>query len=291
MAKTTGRVPVPLRVRLQRFIKTPKAYALGALIVLTLVGSRTTYGHHAISHALIAVGTAIGFDGLVALVMKRPLTVSTGGVITALIVVDVLSSMTPIVLVVVATVLALASKHLVKQGRKPLFNPAAVGLLIVALVFSQAESWWAAMPNDPLGLVGLLLAVGVFVAVRVKKYAQVLAFLGTYFAFVGVLALAHGGLASATPADALRPPFVNAALFLGFFMLTDPPTSPGVVGEQIAFAVVSALVAVSVYAVMGGLVYLFVGLLAGNGLAALLTYRRRQSRSAGRGMRPQAVDG
>lgn len=278
MAKHTGAKPTPTAKRLLRFIKTPKAYALGGLVLLTLVGSSTAYGAHAISHAIIAVVTALIFDALVARVMERPVTFSTGGVITALIVADVLSNMTPAYLIMMATVLALSSKHLLKQGRKPLFNPAAVGLLVTAVVFSGAESWWAAMPNDPVWYVLLMLAIGVFVTIRVKKYGQVLVFLGTYFTLVLAMGLAHLGLSSATPADALRAPFVNSALFLGFFMLTDPPTSPGTLSEQVPFAVVSALVAVAIYAAFGGLVYLLLGLLSGNGLAALFTYRRRLSR-------------
>lgn len=293
MAKHNGSNPnpVPMGKRLQRFMKTPKAYGLGGLILLTVAGSRTAYGAHAIPHAIIAVMTAVIFDALVARVLGRKVTFSTGGVITAMIVADVLSSMTPVYLIVIATVLALSSKHLLKQGRKPLFNPAAVGLLVTALVFSAAESWWAAMPNDPIWYMPIMVAVGVVVAVRAKKYVQVLTFLGTYFTLVLVMALGHLGLASATPADALRAPFINSALFLGFFMLTDPPTSPGTIREQVPFAIVSAGVAVGIYAVMGGLVYLLLGLLAGNGLAALFTYRRRVAPIWGqRRVTPEAVD-
>ncbi|NMP24861.1 hypothetical protein HIJ39_21375 [Sulfobacillus sp. DSM 109850] len=266
-----------LTTRFRRFVRTPKGHVLGALILLTGVGSRTPYGAHAIPHALIAVAAAVLFDAAVAKVMERKVTFSIGGVITALIVTDVLSSITPVYLIMLTTVLALSFKHLLKQGRKPLFNPAAAGLLATALVFSGAESWWASMPNDPMWVVLLMLAAGIFVAVRVKKYLPVLVFLGTYFTAILAMALLHWGLPSATPADALRAPFVNAALFVAFFMLTDPPTSPGTVKEQVPFAIISALVAVAVYDLMGGLVYLLVGLLVGNGLTAIRARQRRKA--------------
>ena len=250
--------------RLVRFAKTPKGHVTGGLVLLTMVAGLTPVGHAAVPHAIEAVAPAIAFDWLVALVLRRSATFSSGGVITALIVADVLSGLTPPYVVVLTTVIALASKHLLKRGRKPVFNPAAVGLLVSLGLFSGAQSWWAGMPLMTWWHVPILLAVGAFVAVRVRKYPQVLAFLGTYVILLLAMAAGHLGLASATPADALRTPFVNAALFLSFFMLTDPPTTPATTRGQVQFAVIVATVSVAVYAEIGGLAYLLVGLLAGN---------------------------
>lgn len=249
---------------LKRFVKTPKGHVLGALILLTLVGSLTTQGRMGIPHALAAAATGVIFDAAVAKIFKRKVTFSIGGLITGLIVADVLSGLNSIPVVVLTTGIALASKHLLKRGRKPIFNPAAVGLLAAVGIFSAAESWWAGMALTPVWDLLLMLAVGIFVAVRVKKYTQVLTFLATYFALMLVMALMHWGLASATPADALREPFVNSALFLAFFMLTDPPTTPSTNPGQILFAFATGIVSVLMYMLFGGLTYLLVGLLAGN---------------------------
>ncbi|WP_256217311.1 RnfABCDGE type electron transport complex subunit D [Paenibacillus sp. OV219] len=64
--------------------------------------------------------------------------------------------------------------------------------------------------------------------------------------------------------DALRSPFINAALFFGFFMLTDPPTSPAKTMDQILFGVIAAVTGAVIYGIYGGLLYLLIGLLAGN---------------------------
>lgn len=253
-----------LWTRFRLFTKTPKAYALGALIVLTLAGGTTSSGRHGLTHAWEAAVAAVIFDVLVALVLRRKVTFSTGGVITALIVAGVLSGLTPGYVVVLTTVLALASKHLLKRGRKPIFNPAAVGLLISLAVFQSAQSWWDGMPLMSWWHVVLLLVVGTFVAIKVHKYPQVLVFLGTYFSLILAMAIYHVGLPSATPADALRAPLVNAAVFMGFFMLTDPPTTPGSLQGQVQFSVIVAVVAVAIFAKVGGLAYLLAGLLAGN---------------------------
>lgn len=266
--------------RLVRFAKTPKGHVTGALVLLTMVAGLTPIGHAAVPNVVAAVAAAIVFDGLVALVLRRAATFSVGGVITALIVAGVLSGLTPTYVVIVTTVVALASKHILKRGRKPVFNPAAVGLLVSLGLFSSAQSWWAGMPLMTWWHLPILLAVGAFVAVRTRKYSQVLAFLGTYVILLVAMAAIHVGLPSATPADALRPPFINAALFLAFFMLTDPPTTPATLREQLQFAVVVASVSVVVYALVGGLAYLPVGLLAGNLWTVWLAWASR--RSAGR---------
>lgn len=199
---------------------------------------------------------------------------------------DVLSGLTPAYVVVLTTLIALASKHILKRGRKPIFNPAAVGLLVSLGLFSTAQSWWAGMPLMSWWHVVMLLAVGTFVAVRVKKYAQVLTFLGTYLVLIAAMAVFHLGLSSATPADALRTPFINAALFLGFFMLTDPPTTPGTVRGQVQFSVIVAFVAVLVYSRVGGLAYLLAGLLAGN----LWTVWASRGRKSMRAVAPSAPE-
>ncbi len=210
----------------KRFLKTPKGRVLSALVPLTLLAGLFRPGPIGLLHAVVAEATALVVDAGVAWVLKRKVGWSSGGLITGLLVADVLSSLTPLYLVSVITAVALASKHLLKRGRKPLFNPAGVGLLVGLWGFSTAQSWWAGLSMLPAWGLPALLAAGIFVAIRVKKSPQVLTFLGTYFFLLLVMAVFHLGLPSDTPADALRVPFINSALFLGFFMLTDPPTSP-----------------------------------------------------------------
>ncbi|MBO7743773.1 RnfABCDGE type electron transport complex subunit D [Paenibacillus sp. MWE-103] len=108
---------------------------------------------------------------------------------------------------------------------------------------------------------GLLLLIGGYLITnRVRKYPQIFAFFGTYF----LLQLLLGYLQLGDTADALRPPIINATLFFGFFMLTDPPTSPAKTRDQIWFGIIAAATAAIVYGLYGGLMYLFIGLMAGN---------------------------
>jgi Na+-translocating ferredoxin:NAD+ oxidoreductase RnfD subunit len=69
-------------------------------------------------------------------------------------------------------------------------------------------------------------------------------------------------------AELFRAPFVQSTLFLACFMLTDPPTSPGRVGDQIWYGVLVALASVLAQLGGAGQAYLLVGLLLGNATLA-----------------------
>jgi Na+-transporting NADH:ubiquinone oxidoreductase subunit NqrB len=162
--------------------------------------------------------------------------------------------------VAATSVIAVLSKYVLVRKKKPIFNPAAFGLLLSIVLMRSGQSWWGAFGDFPAWTIGFLLIGGYLVTNRVNKFPQVLSFLGTYFIVLLAMGIMHVGDA----ADALRPPFINASLFFALFMLTDPPTSPAKTREQIVFGVLSALVGAVVYGVFGGLMYLFIGLLAGN---------------------------
>ncbi|WP_053959658.1 RnfABCDGE type electron transport complex subunit D [Sulfobacillus thermosulfidooxidans] len=261
MTRPAKKIPQPSWIR---FFKTPKGYVLVALIVLSIIAGIFSPGPQEWLLIFTASATALITEAVIALALHRSVTLSTSALITALIISDVLSVVTPLYLVMLTTVIALGSKHLLKRGRKPFFNPAAFGLLCSLLLFHTPQSWWAALSLLPPYSVLILLIAGIVVAVRVKKYVQVLAFLGTYFSLLLIMALFHVGLPSDTPGDALRVPFVNSALFMAFFMVTDPPTTPSSIRNQIPFSVIVASIAVAIFAVFGGLAYLFIGLLVGN---------------------------
>lgn len=197
---------------------------------------------------------------------------SDGALITGMIVGGVLSPAVPWYLVMFTTVVALLSKHMLKNKRKPLFNPAAVGLFIGATLFAAGESWWIGLSMNPAWMTVFLLAGGWLIADRINKMPLVFAFLGTYmliFLLMGLIGVSGAG-------EGLRAPYISAALFLAFFMLTDPPTSAARYRDQIYSGILAALVCGAAYLYLNRLTYLLVGLLVANGWNAIAaTYHRR----------------
>ncbi len=260
-------------------MKTPKGLVLLILGLIALVASILTPSILLDNMVNIAVAsaTALVIDYLVGRFYDKKRGFSNGGLITAWIVAMVLSSVTPIYVVMATTAIAVASKHIFRVKRKPIFNPAAVGLLISTYLFSSMQSWWAAMTMLPNATMILLAVALVIIARRVKKVPQVLGFLASYLVIVVFFLLFKQTNTEAL--FALENPMANSALFLAAFMLTDPPTSPAKPRAQVVFGVITGAVSLLTYLILPGeLIYLFVGLLVANGLHFLKIqlYDKRQ---------------
>jgi hypothetical protein len=78
----------------------------------------------------------------------------------------------------------------------------------------------------------VLLVAGIWVVDRLNKLPLVFAFLGAYFAIFSAVSRVN----AAAVAEMFRDPFVQSAIFLAFFMLTDPPTSPNRYQDQVGAA-------------------------------------------------------
>ena len=243
-----------------KFTMTPKIYIMAVLLILALVGAANPADSKGILNIGVAVFAASVLDLMVGLFQNRNRLFPDAGIITGLIIALVLGSNVSWYITLIATVIALLSKHIIKIKRKPFFNPAAFGLLAVFLLFSSDQSWWGAFTSLPSWFLFAILVIGFLVTDRVNKFPQVLAYLSVYFG----LALITGFLGSTTAGDLLRNPLINSALFLAFFMLTDPPTSPSSTRDQIIFGVIAGGVTAGIYLEFGGLVFFLIGLLVAN---------------------------
>ncbi|HTE84781.1 MAG TPA: RnfABCDGE type electron transport complex subunit D [Dehalococcoidia bacterium] len=247
--------------RLRRFLRSPKGYLILVLIGLAVLAAPSTV----MASAATCLAAAILGAGAVELACvrleERLWRIPSSALLSGLIVGLVLSAQEPWYVAASAGVFAIASKHLLRRHRSHIFNPAAVGLLAVFFLFSNGQSWWGAFANLPLASVIVVLAGGMLVSNRANKLPASLAFLGTYVSlFTLVAILGHG----ADVADVFRAPFVNMAVFFGFMMLTDPPTSPLRFPAQVWFGVSVAVVCFGAFVATHGLYYLLAGGLVGN---------------------------
>lgn len=247
------------------FYNTPKGFVLFVLLLIALISVFSTKGiaFNALFNLFIGAVTAGILDLIVGLLYTRKRLFSSGGIITGVLVAMVLSSFTPWYIVAATTAIALISKHVLRVKRKPVLNPAAVGLLLSTYLFSSMQSWWGGFTTLPTWTLVFLVAGGILVAIRTKKVPQVLSFLVSYIVMCLIFYLVKQ-----TSTDALyglENPMLNSALFLGAFMLTDPPTSPSRRMEQVIFGALTGVISVGVYLIYPSeLTYLFIGLLSAN---------------------------
>ena len=117
-----------------------------------------------------------------------------------------------------ASVWAMASKYIFAVGRKHVFNPAAFGVVLPALLLNQPATWWVA-GNLPLLPVVL---IGGFLIVRKLRRLDLVA---TFMAVVLVTILAT--TAPAQDVMAISETLKSSPLFFfAFIMLTEPLTAP-----------------------------------------------------------------
>jgi Na+-translocating ferredoxin:NAD+ oxidoreductase RnfD subunit len=243
-----------------RFWRTPKAWLLLAFAPLLLLGARAEGWQAALPHVLMAVAGACAVD-LVALRIRRGAWGwPTSALLSGLIVGFVLGPETPPMVTFAVGVLASASKYLLATRRGHIFNPAALALWLSVVLAATDQSWWGALPDVAWPWLPVLAVGGVLVTDRLDKLPLVLSFLGIYFGLFTVVAFGDPVRVS----EMFRAPFVQAALFLAFFMLTDPPTSPARRADQVWIGALVGVVSVLAQVLGAGQSYLLIGLLAGN---------------------------
>jgi ferredoxin-NADP reductase/Na+-translocating ferredoxin:NAD+ oxidoreductase RnfD subunit len=159
--------------------------------------------------------------------------------ITALILALILPPAAPTELMAVgglilASVVAIASKFVLAIGRKHIFNPVAIGVAASALLLDQPATWWV---GGNLTLMPLVLIGGLLVVRKVQRFDMV----GSYI--LANLAVTLVTTSAGQYGDALTQSLLySPLLFAGFAMLTEPLTAPQAKAARIAYgAIVGAL--------------------------------------------------
>ncbi len=126
------------------------------------------------------------------------------------------------------SVLSIGSKYVFALGKKHVFNPAAFGVAIGALLFPHTASWWV---GGNLFLLPFVLVGGLLITRKIRRFDLVLTF--------GVVALLTIMFTAQTGSGVL---FVQQTLlhtsffFLSLVMLTEPLTMPPQKWLRMAYA-------------------------------------------------------
>jgi glycine betaine catabolism B len=141
---------------------------------------------------------------------------------------------------ILACVVAIASKFVLAIGRKHIFNPVAIGVAACALLLDQPATWWV---GGNLTLLPFVLIGGLLVVRKVQRFDMV----GTYILAnlaVTLLTTSAGQYGEALAQSLLYSPL----LFAGFAMLTEPLTAPQARAPRIVYgAIVGALCSPSIH--------------------------------------------
>jgi Na+-translocating ferredoxin:NAD+ oxidoreductase RnfD subunit len=256
-----------------RAARTAKGQMLAIFAVLLAIAIPVSGGSALLPNLAAAVVPACLIDGAWMSISARRLRFPTSAVLSSLFVFSILSVEESWLVVAWTSCFAVLSKRIVRTEREHIFNPAALALVWAPIAFGSGESWWGAFGDISWLWIVVLAAAGIYLTDRLNKFPLVLTFLAAYFAFFTVASV----FSPHTVAEMFREPFLQAALFLAFFMLTDPPTSPNRYLDQFWFGLLAALTAGAAQVLGAGQTYLLIGVLVPNAVLAVVRYARRQS--------------
>lgn len=143
---------------------------------------------------------------------------------------------------IVVGIIAMFSKNFIRFSNRHIFNPAGFGLLVGAIIFGYAISWWAVswqqfrIHNSEFIIYFLiLLSPSLISSYRMGRYRITVAFLLTYFVLIFLPNTKYLIL------NTILDPTI---LFFSIVMLAEPLTSPNNHMKQILFGVFVALVSI-----------------------------------------------
>jgi ferredoxin-NADP reductase len=144
-------------------------------------------------------------------------------------------SLSGYLLLAFAGAIAMLSKYILVYRKWHIFNPAAFGATVSALVLNHYASWWVGT-----GFITPLIVIGGLLVLRkTKRFTMVFTFI--VIAIAAIAAEAYLNQSSPHLAHVIRLSFVSTPLlFLATVMLTEPLTSPRHKSNYIPYAALVA---------------------------------------------------
>jgi len=212
-------------------LRDPRLTLLVALSAWTILGQEILYFNRSPLQITMALLTCSLLDVILGLVTARKFLAPLSGAITGLSLGILLESY-DLKIFVVASVWAIASKHLIKVKGQHIFNPSNFGV-VAAILLSHGVATVA--PGSQWGgdfrYAVIIFTIGMIMMWRVNRLPLVLGWL-TGYALMGLLrmAIGQGGLIF------VLGPLTGAEFTLfTFSMIPDPKTSPSEKHSQIAW--------------------------------------------------------
>lgn len=133
-----------------------------------------------------------------------------------------------------AATLTMASKYILAIGKKHIFNPVAIAVVLTAFVLGDSASWWiATLPMLPVVLAGGLLLVK-----KIQRADLFFSFLAT----ASVVILTFAAFSGTNNPSIFQKIFVDSPIiFFACVMLTEPLTTPPTARLRIWYGILIGL--------------------------------------------------
>lgn len=126
-----------------------------------------------------------------------------------------------------AATLTTASKYILNIGKKHIFNPVAIAVVLTAFVLGSSATWWV----GTAAMLPYVLIGGLLIVRKIRREDLFFSFLTTVF----IVTLIHN------PSLYLRTFLDTPLLFFAFIMLTEPLTTPPTKKLRIVYGILVGL--------------------------------------------------
>lgn len=211
---------------------------LWAIALLSFMVVVSSYTLHAFPLSLILAFVLAGFIEMVMrkCYLKLQFKIPFSGLITGLIIGCVAPINAPPLLILIAVVVAIASKFLIKYRGSNIFNPASIGLVAALAIFNLGDEWWAANSYNIYGVAVSITPLLIILAYEARRLTTAASFIAVSL----VLAVALGDLQTPSIANVLTLLF-SLNYYFAFVMLIEPKTSPNERYAQAGYGAAVAL--------------------------------------------------
>jgi len=218
---------------LNKLLKNLGIHNFMILALTTLAIYNIVLGQYwsAIPRIMLSVLIAAVLDFLVNYYKTKQIFLPKSAIISSTFIGSILAPDAPFFLIALASALAIGIKHIAQFEKSHVFNPAATGIFI-ATILGASQLWWTAQP------LLLVLALGMIIAWKFRRFDSQPAFLATYFIISAIILFFAGDISKIILK--ITDPFVY---FFVFFMLVEPRTSPISRNGRIIYGVVVAVLA------------------------------------------------
>ena len=221
-------------------LRDPRYYQVAVLTTLLIIGIGVLdfgiHWHNALAIMLAAQATQYLGTRLVGLPRFDPLSaLITSLSLTLLLRTELIG------LAILAAVIAVGSKFLIRVRGKHVFNPANVALVSLMLISDQAWVSSGQWGSATIGAFGLA-CLGFLVLTRARRAETTIAFLCIYGAMLFGRSIWLGDPLS-IPMHQLQN---GALLIFAFFMISDPKTTPDSATGRVLFAMLVAAIAFTI---------------------------------------------
>lgn len=219
----------------RRFLCDARHAQIAVLSTLIVLGITVFDFNIPISHALGVLGAALAMQALCAWIVYVPFDwrspVITAASLTLLLRTDQMAWS------ILAGVIAIGSKFVIRANGKHIFNPANFAIVVLALGASGA--WISPGQWGAAGWFAVMLAaLGLMVTGKAKRWDVSLVYLASFATILIGRAIWYGD-PLAIPLHQLQS---GALLIFAFFMISDPMTTPNARLARVIHAVLTAVI-------------------------------------------------